>query len=490
MENGSSTSPRIERLTLDGIGPFERAVFEPLPPTGPGELVLFEGPNGAGKTTILEAIAVLVGAAGRSFGWEADWTSLSAERLKHEWTVHLGKAVVPGGLLPAAPPIPSFLRRLRTDEPGLELSLPDGKVTGLARGRRGTEWRGNTSSEFERFSAAAASDAPTDFAAFSYRGAQSTADLSTEGPKRIDRPALRGALSFGDIFPASAELGQILVNIYFDHLQVWRAAEGARGTPEEAELRAQADAQQASLDRMRRALSDVLGRKVTIEFLPRQRPPIIKLDGEIIPLDLLGEGFRRTLAWLGDLSARLELTPWKDTTKSPFDQDFWLLLDEIDQSLHPEMQRHILPALRRLFPRARIYATTHSPFVVASAPDGCVFPIRADPATHRVRGAVTPIKLGPGRSLSWATEEVFGVSSSFVDEETIARLAEHKKAVERLRRGEVEGFDWAAFARLRAPLIETEGDGRAIVMLVEAKVRARIDEGLRTLTPEAHEGVQ
>lgn len=232
---------------------------------------------------------------------------------------------------------------------------------------------------------------------------------------------------------------------------------------------------------MAAALSDVLGRKVTIEFLPRQRPPVVRLDGEAVPLDLLGEGMRRTFAWLSDLVARLELTPWKDTTRSPFDQDFWLLLDEIDQSIHPELQRHILPALRRHFPNARIYATTHSPFVVASAPDGCVFPIRPDPETHRVKGAVAPVRLGPGHSLSWAVEEVFGVPSSFVDEATIARLAEHKKAVDRIRRGELEGFDWAAFARLRAPFVESDGEGRAIVVLTEAKVRTLIDDKLREL---------
>ncbi len=195
------------------------------------------------------------------------------------------------------------------------------------------------------------------------------------------------------------------------------------------------------------------------------------------------------MAWLSDLCARLELTRWKDTSRSPFDQDFWLLLDEIDQSLHPELQRHILPAVRRLFPNARIYATTHSPFVVASAPDGCVFPIRPDPATHHVRGAVAPVKLGPGRSLSWAVEEVFDVPSSFVDDATIARLEQHKAAVDKLRRGEIEGFDWAAFARLRAPLVESEGEGRALVMLAEAKVRALVDEKLEDLRRGAHEGI-
>ncbi len=460
------TSPRIERLTLDGIGPFDGATFEPLPPSGPGELVLFEGPNGSGKTTILETIAVLVGMGGRWFNEETSSSS-------------------------TAPPISSLGRRARTEEPRLAIALDGGGALALGAKQPRVVWEGVSAmrSRLDQLRPAAVDGTPTDWAAFAFRGAQPTANLATEGPKRIERPALRGALSFAEAFPASADLGQILVNIYFDQLQAWREAEQAKGTPAEAELRRQADAQQASLDRMTRALTDVLGRKVTIEFVPRQRPPVVRLDGEIIPLDLLGEGLRRTFAWLSDLVARLELTAWKDTSRSPFDQDFWLLLDEIDQSLHPELQRRILPALRRLFPSARIYATTHSPFVVASAPDGCVFPIRPDPETHRVRGAVTPVRLGPGHSLSWAIEEVFGVPSSFVDEETIARLEQHRAAVARLRRGELEGFDWAAFARLRAPLVDAEGEGRAIVKLTEAPVRLLVDEGLRGLTRGGREGV-
>jgi DNA polymerase III delta prime subunit len=488
MPNETSTSPRIERITLEGVGPFDGATFEPLPPTGAGELVLFEGPNGSGKTTVLEAIAVLIGAAGRTVATEAEWVGVSPEEVPRKVREKLlGRTA---SLLTAtAPPVTALLRRVRTEEPRLFLEFQGGGKAVLESSKR-VEWRGDSAllKRFAGFAKAAAEGGEVDWAAFAFRGAQPTADLATEGPRRIDRPVLRGALSFADVFPASAELGQILVNIYFDRLQAWSAAEQARGTPAEAGLRAQADAQQASLDRMAHALSDILGRKVTIEFLPRQRPPVIRLDGEVIPLDLLGEGFRRTLAWLSDLCARLELTSWKDPTRSPFDQDFWLLLDEIDQSLHPALQRRILPALRRLFPNARIYATTHSPFVVASAPDGCVFPIRPDPATHRVSGPVLPIKLGPGHSLSWAVEEVFDVPSSFVDEETIARLAEHKRAVERIRRGEMEGFDWAAFARLRAPLVEGEGEGRAIVTLTEAKVRALIDEKLRELAKGSREG--
>ncbi|MBK8258204.1 MAG: AAA family ATPase [Polyangiaceae bacterium] len=488
MESDSNmTSPRLAKISLDGIGPFQGATFEPIPAAGRGELVLFEGPNGCGKTTLLEAIAVLVGAAGKSFGWESDWVSRSAEENHKERLRFLGQTPVPGGLLPTVPPVTAFLRRLRGGGAGADLEFDTGGVAFSSAAASEVKWRTAPISEVKEFQECAATNTPTSWAVFSYRGSVSTAKVETEGPKRIERPLLRGVLSFGELFPASDDLGQILVNLYFDQLHALSSAERVKGTAQENEFRAAAAAHQAALDRIPRALSELLDRQVTIDFQFRQRPPEVRLDGQIVPLDLLGEGFRRTIAWVSDLCTRLEMTPWKDTSRSPFDQDFWLLLDEIDQSLHPRLQVHILPTLRRLFPNARIYATTHSPFVVASAPDGCVFPIRPNPSNHLVEGRVAPVKLGTGHSLTWTIEEVFDVPSAFVDEATIERLKKHKEAVDKLRHGELGGFDWAAFAALRAPLIEAEGDGRAIVMLTEHRIRALIDEHLANFAVSTRE---
>ncbi len=365
MPSGEHQSPRIERIMLDGLGPFEGATLDIPAPEGKGELVLFEGPNGSGKTTILEAITVLVGGG----------TVRAHERLR---------------------------RRARGQEANVSIRLHHGDVS-LQVQESSTKHSG-VPEVFTRFNQSARDNTPADWAVFAFHGAEPNTNLATEGPKRIERPALAGGLSFSS---GSSDLGQVLVNLHFDRLQAWMAAEQAKGTDAEASLRAQADALQASLDRFAQALSDVMARKVTIEFLPRQRPPVIRIDGEVIPLDLLGEGLRKTFGWMSDLIARLELAPWVDTSRSPFDQDFWLLLDEVDQSLHPALQRRLLPTLRRLFPNARIYVATHSPFMVASAPDGWVFPLRPG-STHRVRGSVAPVKLGPGHSLAWAIEEVLG----------------------------------------------------------------------------------
>ena len=49
-----------------------------------------------------------------------------------------------------------------------------------------------------------------------------------------------------------------------------------------------------------------------------------------------------------------------------------LLIDEIENHLHPTWQRRVIPALLKYFPGLQIFATTHSPFVVAGRKAGQV----------------------------------------------------------------------------------------------------------------------
>ena len=42
----------------------------------------------------------------------------------------------------------------------------------------------------------------------------------------------------------------------------------------------------------------------------------------------------------------------------------FLIVDEIEQHLHPSMQRNIVQSLKKLFPKLQIMASTHSPLVL------------------------------------------------------------------------------------------------------------------------------
>ena len=475
---------RITRLELDGVGPFQNAVFNfPLPedPNEPGELVLFEGENGSGKTTLMLAIALAL----RPF-------------------------------LPDDPPDGVFIkgegfaiqrRLLFAERPFLwpQRARPDGSFSiGISDGETEIDWRFKApkwtelqanaaarsinpiNATIERCQRARFGEGSTNWAVYSFGSHQQTPSIHVEGPAAIDRDCLHQALFFGaDPFrgrgrysSTGSPLGQLLSNLESDRA---RAIAYQRDSSDSQRIRYEAaeHSLEGTLLRVRRALSQVLDRDVKFEFRFGEAAPRVRFDGEEIDLDLLGEGLRSTFAWLSDLLVQLLLTPWADKTRSALDQDFWLLLDEVDQSLHPQMQMRLIPALRELFPQARIYATTHSPFVVASAGRGHVFSIQQDRKTRRVQGPQQWTKLEPGLTLERIVSAVFKSPAQFIDLETRTHLDKHEAAILQLRKG--RAFDWDDFLRDRAWLMERTEEVRTVVAMREVPVQKAIDDHLRSL---------
>ena len=453
---------RVARLELNDIGPFEDAVFEIPEPKGQGELVLFEGPNGSGKTTIVQAIAC------------ATFPSVEAHPAVD--TVHRL-----GGELGLAPPIREIRQRIRRSSPGraaVRLGIEADNVRSFVHitdDDDADRWEsaGLASALIGRLADNAVVQVhPLTWAAFAYRAHHASTGLATAGPREIDDSPLSGALSFGEFMPESKLLGQLLANFENERTKALAYASERADEARRLDLSRVAESRQEAIRRFERVFSKVLGRRTTIEFSVDRQAPTILFDGEPIPLELMGEGLRSTMAWLSDLLVRLERVRWADTTRSPVDQDFWLILDEIDESLHPTMQARILPAVRELFPNARIYATTHSPFVVASAAEGVVFPIRPD-KHHRVRGKVEPRELEPGQSLEWVVTEIFDAQAGFVDERTRDLLVDHKRDVRRFER--TGDIDWDAFFARRAELMTLNDEVRTVVAMQEVPVRLEVD---------------
>lgn len=93
-----------------------------------------------------------------------------------------------------------------------------------------------------------------------------------------------------------------------------------------------------------------------------------EVDGAVLPVTALPDGFRSTIAWLGDLCAA-----WHDKARpedvkdgDPRHIQGIVLVDEIDLHLHPSLQRVLVPRLREAMPQVQWIVTTHSPLVLAS----------------------------------------------------------------------------------------------------------------------------
>jgi tetratricopeptide (TPR) repeat protein len=86
----------------------------------------------------------------------------------------------------------------------------------------------------------------------------------------------------------------------------------------------------------------------------------------VSPFAVLSDGYRSTAQWLMDLFAWLVLSR---RLPAPEEPGGILLVDEIEQHLHPRWQRYILQRLAAQLPHMQIITTTHTPLVASAVAD-------------------------------------------------------------------------------------------------------------------------
>lgn len=97
-----------------------------------------------------------------------------------------------------------------------------------------------------------------------------------------------------------------------------------------------------------------------------------------------------------------------------FDTDakepFAVVIDEVENHLHPSMQRTLLPNLLSAFPHAKFIVTTHSPLIVTSVEDASVYALRYD-QSKKVRSYLLDFKTEVKNAVD-VLDEVLGVSTT------------------------------------------------------------------------------
>lgn len=98
------------------------------------------------------------------------------------------------------------------------------------------------------------------------------------------------------------------------------------------------------------------------------------VSGGPIPLQAWADGYRVTLHWI------LDIYGWAmrhgDAINPDGTVDGIILIDEVEQHLHPAMQEGLLNHLEKLFPNLQVFATTHSPLVVLGSRPEDLVPLR------------------------------------------------------------------------------------------------------------------
>ena len=127
------------------------------------------------------------------------------------------------------------------------------------------------------------------------------------------------------------------------------------------------------INRMFEIISDVTGQKLSFSTVNAQKEIIwIDIDGQIIPLRLVSQGFNNVFSWIGYFMKRLSETA-PEGTEDPTQLPAICLIDEIDTYLHPLWQQTIVPALLKHFPNTQFIITTHSPIVVSNMKQGKLY---------------------------------------------------------------------------------------------------------------------
>ncbi len=144
-----------------------------------------------------------------------------------------------------------------------------------------------------------------------------------------------------------------------------------------------------------------------------------------LPFRALGDGYRGTAGWLLDFLAKAQ-----SANLIPADKSLLrgiVLIDEIDEHLHPEWQRKILTKLSKLFPSVQFIGTTHSPMTLVKCQPGEVISCRLSNAVATAEQDLPPLE---GHTADQILRgEWFGLKETMAPE-TEALLARYRNAIE------------------------------------------------------------
>lgn len=158
--------------------------------------------------------------------------------------------------------------------------------------------------------------------------------------------------------------------------------------------------------------------KLRIQRSPRPVMVVTKA-GTQLRLDQLSDGERNLIAMTGELARRMAIAA--PESESPREIEGVVLIDEIEQHLHPGLQREVLPRLRRAFPNIQFIVTTHSPQVLSTAPRDAIVAVDNFTARRLTQGA-------EGRDSNAILGEVFHVARR--PERQLAQVEEVRRLID------------------------------------------------------------
>ena len=110
----------------------------------------------------------------------------------------------------------------------------------------------------------------------------------------------------------------------------------------------------------------------------------------------------------GGISALIDISWQIYMYATAENKEFTVVIDEVENHLHPTMQRNILPSLLNAFPNAKFIVSTHSPLIVGSVKESTTYALKYNDSNK-----IESYKLDFQEQIKTASEildEVLGVS--------------------------------------------------------------------------------
>ncbi len=206
--------------------------------------------------------------------------------------------------------------------------------------------------------------------------------------------------------------------------------------------------------------------------------------GKEMPLRDLADGYRSSFLWLTDFLGWA--FSFNRQMASPEDIVGIVLLDEIEQHLHPRWQRSIIGRLREVFPQVQFLATTHSPLcaigTTALQDEECRLLLLSQQDGHVERSALSPPPRRQ-RADQVLTSYLFGLETTS-DDSLKADIARYCY----LMRKDAVGAEKTELGKLREKLNSELGSGETELERTVARAVnevLRIDTEAATLPKEA-----
>ncbi len=383
---------KIRKLQLKNIGVFDDETIEfQKCPEGKAEIHIFTGQNGSGKTTLLMFLASIFSVN------EIEVFPRSSTNLK-QFSLDIYKN--------------SLFKRLRGESSELNFDIQNNdklKNYKFVFNKIIFEFEGNFISYQDSIDTKlivySGLNSPeviitytqTDFAVFVYSGYRHIKSEEIDFPKELKNNPLVGSLDFAKTYE------KFTFNQWIANNLSRRAIEKERGNEERANKFAE------NIKVLEESISEIINKEITFELDTENIDILVNYDTEILEIDVLPDGLKSLISWIGDLLMRLDSLKWKNNTPI-FDREIILFLDEIEVHLHPAWQRKVLPIVQKLFKNSQIFVSTHSPFVVNSIDDAWVYKLELENGKAKVAEV---IKSEDGVSYSHVLSEIFDIDEEF-----------------------------------------------------------------------------